>query len=130
MKPFASILSLLALLFLALNGCEKKAVETTPEKLSFDIIEEQVLATSCAVSGCHSSTSDASYAQHGLVLSKGVAFSNLVGKMAKNSAAAALKLQLVKPFDADNSFLFHKISCQSSHHGATANFGSQMPLGG
>jgi hypothetical protein len=130
MKPFTSILALLALLFLALNGCEKKTVENTPEKLSFDIIEEQVFATSCAVSGCHSSTSDASYAQHGLLLSKGVAFSNLVGKMAKNSAAAALKLQLVKPFDADNSFLFHKISCQSTHHSATANFGSQMPLGG
>jgi hypothetical protein len=130
MKPFASILGLLALLFLALNSCEKKSAENTAATLSFDIIEEQVFATSCAVSGCHSSTSDATYAQHGLVLSKGNAFSNLVGKMAKNPAAAALKLQLVKPFDADNSFLFHKISCQSTHHSASANFGSQMPLGG
>lgn len=130
MKPLSSILGLLVILFLALNACEKKSVATTAEKLSFEIIEEQVFATSCAVSGCHSSTSDASYAQHGLVLSKGNAFSNLVGKMAKNQAAAALKLQLVKPFDADNSFLFHKISCQSSHHSASSNFGSQMPLGG
>jgi len=130
MKPLASILALLAILFLALNSCEKKSVDTPPERLSFEIIEDQVFATSCATSGCHSSTSDASYAQHGLVLSKGNAFSNLVGKMAKNPAAAALKLQLVKPFDADNSFLFHKISCQSTHHSASSNFGSQMPLGG
>jgi hypothetical protein len=130
MKPLASILALLAILFIALNGCEKKSDTKATEKLSFDIIEDQVFATSCATAGCHSSTSDASFAQHGLVLSKGNAFSNLVGKMAKNQAAAALKLQLVKPFDADNSFLFHKISCQSTHHSATANFGSQMPLGG
>jgi len=77
MKPFASILGLLALLFLVLNGCEKKAVETTPEKLSFDIIEEQVLATSCAVSGCHSSTADASYAQHDLCSPRGLRFPTL-----------------------------------------------------
>lgn len=130
MKPLASILCLLAIFFIALNACEKKAVTDTAEKLSFEIIEDQILATSCATTGCHASTADASYAQHGLVLSKGNAFSNLVGKMAKNQAAAALKLQLVKPFDADNSFLFHKISCQSTHHSASSNFGSQMPLGG
>lgn len=108
----------------------RKTDTTAAEKLSFDIIEDQILTTSCATTGCHASTADASYAQHGLVLSKGNAFSNLVGKMAKNQAAAALKLQLVKPFDADNSFLFHKISCQSTHHSTMANFGSQMPLGG
>jgi len=131
MKQLASILCLLAIMFIALNGCEKKSVDNTADKLSFEIIEEQVFATSCATTGCHASTTDASYAQHGLVLSKGVAFTNLIGKMAKNPAAAALKLQLVKPFDADNSFLFHKISCQMSHHGgSTANFGNQMPMGG
>jgi hypothetical protein len=48
MKPLASILGLLAILFIALNGCEKKSDTTTTEKLSFDIIEEQVFATSCA----------------------------------------------------------------------------------
>lgn len=130
MKPLFVILFLFSVLGFALNSCKKSAVQSEPEKLSFDVIEDQVFATTCATTGCHASTSDASYAQHGLVLSKGIAFSNLVGKMAKNPAAAALKLQLVKPFDADNSFLFHKISCQSTHHGSAANFGSQMPLGG
>jgi len=35
---------------------------------------------------------------------------------------------LVKPFDADNSFLYHKISCSHQHH--SGNFGAHMPLGG
>lgn len=130
MKPLLYTIAFLFILSLALNSCEKKADSSAAEKRSFEIIEDQIFATSCATTGCHASTSDASYAQHGLVLSKGNAFSNLVGKSAKNAAAAALKLQLVKPFDADNSFLFHKISCQSTHHSASSNFGSQMPLGG
>ena len=100
----------------------------TPTTASFDVIQDQILTTSCAVSGCHASTADASFAQHGLVLAKGQAYDNLVAKMSKNAAAAALNMVRVKPFDAENSFLFHKVTCQTGHH--SGNFGNRMPLGG
>lgn len=112
------------------GSCEKNGTDGNTVKPTFDVIQDQVLTTSCAVSGCHASTSDASFAQHGLVLAKGLAYSSLVGKTAKNAAAASQKLQLVKPYDADNSFLYHKISCSSTHHSSTANYGGKMPLGG
>ena len=112
-----------------LTSCEKNGTSDTNAQATFEVIQDQILTTSCAISGCHSSTTDASYGQHGLVLSKGIAYSNLIGKIAKNAAAANQKLQLVKPYDADNSFLYHKINCSSSHHSSTANYGGRMPLG-
>lgn len=116
---------------LCITACKKESGTTDSGEqatATFDIIQDQILTTNCAVSGCHSSTSDGTFAQHGLVLTKGQAYNNLVGKRAKNAAAAAMNMLLVKPFDADNSFLFHKITCQAGHH--AGNFGSQMPLGG
>ena len=112
-----------------LTSCEKNGTSDTSAKATFDVIQDQILTTTCATSGCHSSTSDASYGQHGLVLTKGLSYTALVGKIAKNAAAASQKLQLVKPYDADNSFLYHKINCSSTHHSSTANFGGRMPLG-
>lgn len=125
------ILALLALtLSIALAACQKESggSNNTVPTASFDVIQDQIFTTTCAVSGCHASTSDGTYAQHGLVLAKGQAYDNLFGKKARNAAAAGMNLLLVKPNDADNSFLFHKITCQTAHH--TGNFGSQMPLGG
>jgi hypothetical protein len=130
MRLIFGVTMLISFLTIVLFSCEKKTNETIVKTSSYDIIQDQIFTMSCALSGCHSSTSDASYLQHGLVLSKGVSYENLLGKPAKNAAANALKLQLVKPFDADNSFLLHKISCSSSHHSSSANFGSLMPLGG
>jgi hypothetical protein len=130
MKSIFGASMLITVLTIAFFSCEKKPTETIVKTSSYEVIQDQIFTMSCAVSGCHSSTSDASYAQHGLVLSKNVSYENLIGKMSKNSAAATLKLQLVKPFDADNSFLMHKISCSASHHSSSANFGSLMPLGG
>jgi len=125
-------LGFFAIIFVVLTllaSCEKNGTLDDSTQATFDVIQDQILTTSCAVSGCHSSTTDASYGQHGLVLSKGLAYSNLVGKTAKNTAAASQKLQLVKPYDADNSFLYHKINCSSTHHSSTANYGGRMPLG-
>jgi hypothetical protein len=130
MKSIFGASILITVLTIAFFSCEKKPTETIVKTSSYEVIQDQIFTMSCAVTGCHSSTSDASYAQHGLVLSKNVSYENLIGKMSKNSAAATLKLQLVKPFDADNSFLMHKISCSASHHSSSANFGSLMPLGG
>lgn len=128
--------SLLLISYLCLVVSCEKTSQSVPAtvaptvKATFEVIQEQIFTTTCAVSGCHASTSDPSYAQHGLVLAKGVSYNNLLGKPAKNTAAAVLKLQLVKQNDADNSFLYHKITCASSHHSSNANFGGRMPLGG
>jgi hypothetical protein len=129
-----SLLVLFSYLCLVVS-CEKTGQSVPPPvvptvKATFDVIQDQIFTTSCAVSGCHASTSDPSYAQHGLVLTKGVSYNNLLGKLAKNTAAATLKLQLVKQNDADNSFLYHKITCGSLHHSSNANFGARMPLSG
>jgi hypothetical protein len=114
---------------LIINACKKEGAESSvSETATFDLIQDSILTTQCAISGCHASTSDGTYAQHGLVLSKGQAYDNLVAKASKNAAAAAQSIIRVKPFDAENSFLYHKITCQANHH--TGNFGNKMPMGG
>lgn len=128
-----NIVKLLVIVFgviVLMQACEKNTDSNAIVKPSFDIIQEKILNVSCALSGCHASTSDASFAQHGLVLTPGKSYANLVGVIAKNKAAAALGLKLVNPKDPDNSFLMHKIACETGHHASTANFGAHMPLGG
>jgi Copper type II ascorbate-dependent monooxygenase, C-terminal domain len=114
---------------LIITACKKEGNESTvSETATFDLIQDSILTTQCSISGCHASTSDGTYAQHGLVLAKGQAYDNLVARASKNAAAAAQSIIRVKPFDAENSFLYHKITCQANHH--TGNFGSKMPMGG
>jgi hypothetical protein len=96
---------------------------------SFDLLQDKLLSPTCATSGCHLSVQDASYAQHGLVLAKGLAYGNLIGISPKNSVAVANKLQRVKKFSSAESLLFHKLNWDLSHH-VTANYGAPMPLGG
>lgn len=129
MSPI-KLLTLLCGIIILIQACEKNSASENTVKPSFDIIQEKILNVSCALSGCHASTSDASFAQHGLVLTPGKSYANLVGVLAKNSAAAALRLKLVNPKDPDNSFLMHKIACETGHHASNANFGAHMPLGG
>ena len=117
-------------IIILMQACEKNTTPTATVKPSFDIIQEKILNVSCALSGCHASTSDPSFAQHGLVLTPGKSYANLVGVIAKNAAAKNLGLKLVNPKDPDNSFLMHKIACETGHHASTANFGAHMPLGG
>ncbi len=129
MKRFILTAFTLFLIACTYTACKKDAiVNNTDSKPTFTEIQEKILTPSCALSGCHASTADASYSLHGLVLTANVAYENLVNKLSKNADAAALSLQLVKPFDADNSFLYHKITCDHQHH--TGNFGAHMPLGG
>lgn len=124
----------LALMLLAvcaiIAACKKESADggDNPTEASFEVIQTQVLNKSCALSGCHASTSDATFAQHGLVLAPGQAYDNLVGKPSKNATAAGMNMPRVKPFDPDNSLLYHKIACQAGHH--SANFGNRMPMGG
>jgi len=133
MKPLQFLL-LCVLIVFAIISCEKNADSSTTVEVkvkpSFEIIQESILNTSCAISGCHASTTDPGFAQHGLLLTPGKSYANLVGVTPKNSAAAAMGMKLVKPSDLDNSFLIHKIACEANHHTTTANFGAKMPLGG
>lgn len=99
-------------------------------KATLEVIQNEIFTPSCALSGCHASSADPSYAQHGLVLSAGSAYANLVGSKPKNTAAAAAGMLRVKAGDLDNSFLWHKITCDGGHHAASANFGASMPMGG
>ena len=122
---------ILFILFSTYTACKKtdsNINNNNAAKPTFTEIQEKILTPSCAISGCHASTSDASYAQHGLVLTADVAYNNLINKLSKNADAASLGFNLVKPFDADNSFLYHKITCSHQHH--SGNFGAHMPIGG
>lgn len=133
MTPFKislAVASLITACMLIISGCEKKISTDAQAKPSFEIIQEKIFNVSCALSGCHASVSDPSFAQHGLVLAAGKSYASLVGVMSKNAGAAAMGMKRVNPKDPDNSFLIHKISCEAGHHSSTANLGAHMPLGG
>ncbi len=120
----------------SLFACSKSSVDVPASPISqtvtinsFDLLQDKLLTPNCATSGCHMSVQDASYAQHGLVLAKGLAYGNLIGTSPKNSVAVANKLQRVKKFSSAESLLFHKLNWDLSHH-VTDNYGAPMPLGG
>jgi hypothetical protein len=117
-------------------ACSKEAtdpgvspVPQTKQIASFDLVQDKFLTPSCATSGCHLSEKDGSFAQHGLVLAKGLAYGNLVGAPSLNSAALAKSMPRVKKFASNESLLYHKLNWDLSHHGL-ANYGAPMPLGG
>ncbi len=123
--------SLALLCVILLGACSKKSTEdiTTTDKSSFDLMQEQILTPTCATAGCHASSSDATFSQHGLVLEKSVAYQNLVGVAPKNALALADNLQRVKPYKSLESLLYHKLNWDASHHSGK-QYGSPMPLGG
>ncbi len=94
---------------------------------SFNIIQTKILDTNCAITGCHASTSDPSFQQHGLVLTGAAAYDQLINRPPKNANALKDGLLLVKPFKADQSLLFHKL-LPLDHH-ANTDYGNLMPLG-
>ncbi|MFC0184958.1 hypothetical protein ACFFJX_21630 [Pseudarcicella hirudinis] len=126
------------LLFFSVIGvislsCSKKAADAPvvqpTEKASWDLLQERILTPTCATSGCHLSTGDGTYAQHGLVLEKSVAYQNLVGVAPKNQLALADGFLRVKAYKSLESLFFHKLNWDASHHGGK-QYGSPMPLGG
>ncbi len=122
---FFAILSLT----LVVPSCKKNTGSTNVDvKSSWAIIQEKILTPSCATSGCHASTTDATYSQHNLVLSMSTAYDNLINKASKNPAANADGMVRVKPGDFSKSLLYHKVDCQAGHH--SSNYGATMPLGG
>lgn len=109
-----------------LNSCSKK--EVLADESSFGLIQDKILTTSCAVSGCHLSANDATFSQHGLILAKGKAYQNLFGVDPKNANAKQDGLKLVKAFNSLGSLLYHKLNYDDSHH-AAKSYGIAMPLG-
>lgn len=96
---------------------------------SFELIQSRILDTSCAISGCHASQADVSFAQHGLVLESSVAYDNLVNAEPKNSNAKQDGLKLVSPGNPGKSLLYHKITSNAGHDHHSADYGMPMPLG-
>ncbi|MEY3321773.1 MAG: hypothetical protein RLZZ417_1356 [Bacteroidota bacterium] len=127
-KYFIPVFSISFLLFL--NACKKDNLGEPKNEITFKVIQDQILTPSCALSGCHQSTTDGSFQQHKLLLSDGNSYQNLINKVPVNISAANAKMLLVQPGDAEKSFLFHKINCDSYIHKSAINFGKQMPLGG
>lgn len=106
-------------------SCQPEGAE--PDS-SYDLIQTRILDVSCAVSGCHKSSNDGSFAQHQLLLTPAEAYGQLVNVMPANSNAAADGLMRVKPFQSEKSLLFHKVfSGEGVHH--MADYGNAMPLG-
>ncbi len=111
--------------FILLTGCEPGSGEgldqngnpidqtdTIPLDDNFLSIQANIFTPDCAVSGCHSGVAPA----QGLSLSEGQSFANLVDIDSTQVPA----LQRVTPSDADNSYLFRKIT-------GVASVGLQMP---
>jgi Copper type II ascorbate-dependent monooxygenase, C-terminal domain len=130
MKTLVAIICVIAIsgLSLLMPACKKNSSTGSSEKGSWTIIQEKIFTPSCATTGCHSSTTDATYLQHNLVLAAGVAYDNLINKAPKNTAANTDGLARIKPGDYLKSLLYHKIDCRAGHH--SSNYGSTMPLGG
>jgi hypothetical protein len=131
MKYTGIVFFFLVIIFFSfsIESCNKNADSTSVAgsvtKDTWTIIQENILTPSCATSGCHSSTADATYAQHNLVLTSAVAYDNLVNSVSKNIAAKTAGLLRVKAGDYFNSLLYQKIDCQ-----ANAQYSAVMPLGG
>ncbi|MFD2522059.1 monooxygenase [Emticicia soli] len=127
---FTSLAMSTVLCLSLMNACSKQGptdpVDTAES--SFDLIQNRILTSSCAIPGCHASENDGSFAQHGLVLAKGKAYNNLFEIAPKNELARADGLKLVKAFNSLQSLFFHKVNPDNSHHGGK-NYGSTMPLG-
>ena len=112
-----------------MESCTKNTDEAvdggTFPKDTWTIIQDNILTLSCATSGCHASTSDATYGQHNLLLNSTNAYDNLINIISKNAAAKTAGLVRVKPGDYMNSLLYQKIDCQTP-----SKYGASMPLGG
>ncbi len=118
-------------LLVMLSGCTQKAGDgTTPTTAvsSFGLMQDRILTPTCATSGCHASTADGSFKEHGLVLEKSVAYENLVGVSPFNALSKADGHLRVKAYKSLESLLFHKLNWDLSHHGGK-QYGTPMPLG-
>ena len=79
---------------------------------------QPIFDRSCATSFCHAGTRP----QQGMSLEAGKSYDNIVN-VTSNEAASAMR---IKPFDAENSYLYRKLEGEQADLGGS---GSQMPSG-
>ncbi len=125
--------TLSVVLLLAVDACTTKQPDsTTPTPIvrsSFDQLQSRIFTPSCASAGCHASEQDASFRQHGLVLTAGKSYEYLINKDPLNQNAIDDKLKRVLPSYSLSSLLFHKLNFNASVHHSGKGYGSPMPLG-
>jgi hypothetical protein len=122
MTPSAAARSALVALSICLGSCVDPPTEplTPSVPSSFERIEREIFATSCAVSGCHAGLEPAG----DMRLDAGRAYASLVDVPARNGAARSEGLLRVLPASVERSFLVRKLTGMlSDAHGA------RMPLG-
>lgn len=91
---------------------------------TFARIQRDILDPSCV--SCHR-TGDANARQSQLVLTSDSAYRQLVGVGAIQQIARADGIARVKPYRADSSLLYHKLSWIPGHH--SRDYGQLMPMG-
>ena len=123
MLKFIALAGIAAILSFSIS-CETEEVADTS---TYGLIQSRILTPSCAIPSCHASGKDATFVQHQLILAKGSAYDQLVNVVSFNTAAKTDGLKRVKPGDAENSFLVHKLHRDGSHHAGA--YGNPMPLG-
>lgn len=109
----------------AFAACDRQPTEPQLPAGSFAQLHRAVFATSCAVSGCHVSSSAA--AAGNLVLSPGAASAGLVGVLPTNLNARNDGLRLVVRYQPDSSLLYRKILVATNAH--SGRYGGTMPVG-
>ena len=129
MKKWNEFLVLVSVCLVTASSCTRESeVNKVTEASSFDLIQDRILTPTCATAGCHASEQDNSFRQHGLVLSEGKTYANLINKLSQQPEARAEGMARVKPFNSNESLLYHKLNWDASHHSGK-QFGSPMPLG-
>jgi Copper type II ascorbate-dependent monooxygenase, C-terminal domain len=128
-NSFLKITSFLVGGLMVINACTKQSIDSqNPTVSSFGLMQDKILTPTCATSGCHASTADNSFKQHGLVLEKSVAYDNLIGVTPVNALSKADGHLRVKAFKSLESLLYHKLTWDVAHHGGK-QYGLPMPLG-
>ena len=123
--PRVSLLAVIA--FAAACGGDGAAESTTNNAATdgtFARIQRDILDKSCV--SCHRA-GDANARQSQLVLTGDSAYAQLVGVASLQQFARADGFPRVKPYRADSSLLYHKLSWVPGHH--SRDYGQLMPMG-
>ena len=83
-------------------------------------IQDEIFDKSCASSACHAAPQNAA----ALNLTYGQSYQDLIDRVPRNAAAAALGMKLIDPGNPDNSFLLTKLMGPDA-----PEFGGRMPFG-
>ena len=109
-KDIILTISVLAIMSACTNkNAGDTTIPATTAISSFSLIQDRILTPTCATSGCHASTADGTFKQHGLVLEKSVAYENLVGVTPFNALSKGDGHLRVKVYKSLESLLFHKL---------------------